>query len=140
MNDKRKKLEKELKAKKNNNLDTERFEIIIGINPGYFHNNETNKNIEQIYSSIAKKVYEETDIYISAVITKSKMIYNTEWGCPSDGEVVYTISGTRNPEFTKSKYLYKMAVYMIAEELTKILKQSTCTVTFQCVKLAYITR
>lgn len=121
-------------------MKTEKFEIVMGITPGYFHNNETNKNIEQIYSSIAKKVYEETDIYVSATITKSSMVYHSDWGCPPNGEIVYVISGTRNPEFTNNKHLYKVAVYMIAEKFAETLKQSTCTITFQDVTLAYITR
>lgn len=46
----------------------EEFELVMGVNAGYFHNNETSLSFESIYQEIAKKVFENEGIYISAYI------------------------------------------------------------------------
>lgn len=110
---------------------TERFLIIMGVNEGYFHNNE-NTNAKQLVSTVwqkaAKEVYENTKVYVSAIIKEGIVVYNTEWGCPTGGEVITEITCTRNPEFCDSGTRYRLAVFMIVDKVRSALKQTTCTI------------
>ena len=77
------------------------FEITLGINKGYGHNNECVTNFEADYQAIATDIYKRTGVYVSAVITPAKVVYNVDWGCPDDGEDVYIIKGVNNTQFVK---------------------------------------
>ncbi|ARC83144.1 hypothetical protein U732_123 [Clostridium argentinense CDC 2741] len=113
------------------------FTIIIGINKGYFHNN-INKNGIQIiaeeWQKIAKKLYDETRIYVSCVMHPGKAVYNAEWGCPVGGEDIITITGTANPKFAQDLEQWEDIVIKIAKHLKAVLNQSTVTVEFHEVK------
>lgn len=86
------------------------FEITIGINKGYDHNNESTVDFEADYQAIATDIYNQTGIYVSGVVLPAKVVYNVDWGCPMDGEDVYVIKGVKNPQlniFLKSLQLVK---------------------------------
>ena len=121
------------------NSQTEEFELVMGVNAGYFHSNETSLNFESIYQEIAKDVFINSGIYISATIDKSKVIYSTDWGCPVGGEDIYIIKGTCNPAFAELEK-YKKTVRVIAESLAERLSQSTFTLTWSKVDLNYFTK
>lgn len=121
------------------NSQTEEFELVIGVNAGYFHNNENSLNFESLYQEIAKEVFQKEGIYISATIDKSKIIYSTDWGCPEGGEDIYRIKGTCNPAFAELDK-YKKTVRVIAETLAERLSQSTFTLTWSKVNLNYFTK
>nr|DAX78875.1 MAG TPA: hypothetical protein [Caudoviricetes sp.] len=77
-------------------LNTESFEIIMGVTAGYFHNNENeNKEVEfrADYQKIAGETFDECGIYVSAIITSGDVIYHQDWGCPVGGEKVFIIKG-----------------------------------------------
>ena len=46
------------------------FEITLGINKGYGHNNECVTDFEADYQAIATDIYKRTGVYVSAVITQ----------------------------------------------------------------------
>lgn len=121
------------------NSQTEEFELVMGDNAGYFHNNENFLNFESIYQEIAKEVFINSGIYISATIDKSKVIYSTDWGCPEGGEDIYIIKGTCNTTFAEIDK-YKKTVRVIAESLAERLSQSTFTLTWSKVDLNYFTK
>lgn len=121
------------------NSQTEEFELVMGVNAGYFHNNETSLSFESIYQEIAKEVFKNEGIYISAIIDKSKVIYSTDWGCPCGGEDIYIIKGTCNPAFAEIEK-YKKTVRVIAESLAERLSQSTFTLTWSKVNFTYFTK
>ena len=127
----------DIKEYDNNNTQTQEFEVIIGVNEGYFHDNESNINISKLYQEIAEKIFKETKIYVSAVITENRVIYSAVWGCPADGEVVYSIRGTRNPQFVDSFEKYKEATEKIAKILASELNQTTFTLTWRDAELNY---
>ena len=52
----------DIKEYDNNNTQTQEFEVIIGVNEGYFHDNESNINISKLYQEIAEKIFKETKI------------------------------------------------------------------------------
>ncbi|ACA57346.1 conserved hypothetical protein (plasmid) [Clostridium botulinum A3 str. Loch Maree] len=122
-------LEEEEKMKK-----TIKFEIVTGINEGYFHKNKNKDGVQvvgEVWQKIALEVFKDRGIYISSVINSSKTVYNTEWGCPEGGEDTVTITSTANPEFVQSLEQWKEAVIEIAKNLKNGLKQSTMTVEFK---------
>lgn len=55
------------------------FEITIGINKGYGHNNEYVTDFEADYQAIATDIYKRTGVYVSAVIIPAKVVYNVDW-------------------------------------------------------------
>lgn len=117
---------------------TIQFESIIGVNEGYFHNND-NSSIEDfntLYQQLAADMYEETGIYISASISQKKVVYHKDWGCPVGGEVVYSIIGTCNPEFCDTS-VYKQVAMILLEKIARKLNQTTFTVVWQDVELNY---
>lgn len=121
--------------------NTKTFKIVTGVTEGYFHTNNAQKNIKEIselWKSIALQTMEQTGLYISAVITPSKTVYNTEWGCPIGGEDTFTITGVANPEFTEDINKWIESVGICAEKMKKQLKQSTVTIEIYNTQLAYL--
>lgn len=116
---------------------TDKFEVVLGVNEGYFHNNETNVSIYELWSKYANEIEKKHGIYISALVNESRVIYKSEWGCPKGGEIVYRISGERNNEFAKDSNKYKYALEDLIELVAKELKQSTYTITWSEVELGY---
>ena len=114
------------------------FEITIGINKGYGHNNESTVDFEANYQIIATDIYNQTGVYVSGVITPAKVVYNVNWGCPMDGEDVYVIKGVNNPQFVKPDK-YKEAVTKLIEKLATTFEQSTVTTTWSTVVMIYTT-
>lgn len=115
------------------------FEITLGINKGYDHNNENVIDFEADYQAIATAIYKQTGVYISAVIIPAKVVYNVDWGCPDDGENVYIIKGVNNTQFVKPTD-YKEAVTKLIETLATTFEQSTVTTTWSTVKMVYTTK
>lgn len=115
------------------------FEITIGINKGYGHNNESVIDFEANYQAIATYIYSQTGVYVSGVILPAKVVYNVDLGCPMDGEDVYVIKGVNNPQFTKPSK-YKDAVTRLIEKLATTFEQSTVTTTWSTVDMVYTTK
>ena len=115
------------------------FEITLGINKGYYHNNESVIDFEADYQAIATDIYNQTGIYVSGVITPAKVVYNVHWGCPMDGEDVYVIKGVNNPQFAEPDK-YKKAVTKLIEKLATAFEQSTVTTTWSTVDIVYTTK
>lgn len=115
------------------------FEITLGINKGYGHNNECVTDFEADYQAIATDIYKRTGAYVSAVITPAKVVYNVDWGCPDDGEDVYIIKGVNNPQFAEPDK-YKEAVTKLIEKLATAFEQSTVTTTWSTVDTIYTTK
>jgi hypothetical protein len=115
------------------------FEITLGINKGYGHNNECVTDFEADYQAIATDIYKRTGVYVSAVITPAKVVYNVDWGCPDDGEDVYIIKGVNNTQFVKPTD-YKEAVMLLIENLATVFEQSTVTTTWSTVEFVYTTK
>ena len=115
---------------------TEEFELIIGVTEGYHHQNQKKTDIKKIYQEIAKHIFNETKVYVSAVIDENRVIYSREWGCPEDGEIVYTIKGTSNPKFAGLEE-YKKAVEKLSQILATELKQKTFTLNWKKGELNY---
>ena len=122
-------------------MKTEKFEIILGVVPGYFHNNN---HAEGEYSfgvklqGVQAKVYDETGLYISVVVRPVKVSYHTDWGCPVGGEDVFQITGTRNPEFCEDGLVYRKVVELFSKRLMNEFSQSTVTLEWQEVDLTYL--
>lgn len=120
---------------------TIRFEIVSGINKGYF-NESINKNdnltlVGEIWQKIAGEEFEKSNIYISAVIRESKTVYNEIWGCPKGGEETVIITGVANYEFIKDIEEWKGSVIRLAKKLKDILGQNTMTCEFINTELHY---
>ena len=119
---------------------TTNFNFTLGTCPGYFHNND-GANIDVVskkYIEIAERIYSTTGIFISAVVSTSKCLYHTEWGCPQNGEDTYTFQGIRNPSFCKDDSKWREAVLLIVTELKKEFKQSTVTIEFSEKDIEYL--
>lgn len=119
---------------------TLRFEIVSGINKGYFHGNDKKESLNfvgEIWQRIAKEEFEVSKIYVSAVIKSSKTIYNELWGCPKGGEETVVITGVANKEFVKNVEEWKESVIRLAKELKNELGQSTLTCEFINTELYY---
>jgi len=106
-----------------------KWSIVLGTNPGYDSSVRSIMDETEFLThvqDIADKVHEDTGLYISAVFFPASVIYKKEWGCPSDGEPVYILTGcvkvnSENLETCRS------SLFLFTEELRKKLRQ--CTVT-----------
>ena len=121
--------------------NTLKWSCTVGVNSGYDLGEQKKMSMEEItsiYMNIANEVYKETNIYISAVVQESRVLYNSDWGCPSGGEYAYTFTGSCNPEFAEvDRYL--AALKLVEEELKIRLKQSTILMEFTPAHLDYLT-
>ncbi|NFN88116.1 hypothetical protein FDF31_16000 [Clostridium sporogenes] len=120
---------------------TLRFEIVSGVNKGYFHTNSQSESLDLvggIWQKMAKEEFKKSNIYVSAVIKPSKTVYNQEWGCPENGEETVVLTGVANEEFVDDIEKWKDAVIKLAQELKKQMKQSTLTCEFIETELHYL--
>ena len=120
---------------------TEGFELVLGYIPGYDEEELKSQNqydsiekFNELYYQIAEQIYRENDIFVTALINKSRVIYP---GAPVGGEKVYVIKGTRNPQYTEDKEGYKNAVNRIAEVLATYLKQTTYSIVWRNERYEY---
>lgn len=121
-------------------LETLNFQIIAGLNKGYFHNNNCDdcyRRALKIWQEIAQEEFETSGIYVTAVIRKSKTIYSKEWGCPEGGEDTIIISGTANPKFIKDLGVWKEKVLYLAAKFKEQFEQESITCEFTRSELYY---
>ncbi|MDD3121878.1 MAG: hypothetical protein PHC62_00015 [Candidatus Izemoplasmatales bacterium] len=120
-------------------MDTERYEIVIGVVPGYHHNNEEEQvlTLKEV-SEIFQEVTETIEPKVSGVANQVNVVYSTNFGCPVGGEVCYQISCTRNPKFCESSDSYYCAVMEVVIQLKELFKQSTVSVSKTKVEYHYI--
>lgn len=120
---------------------TKKFEIVTGINEGYFHNNEKKQGMEIVgvlWQKLALEEFNQSEMYISAIVSNSITVYNENWGCPKGGEQTVVITGVANPDFIKDLNKWTESVKRIAIRLKEELKQSTITVEFKETDLLYL--
>ena len=119
---------------------TEKFEIVMGVVAGYFHNNEAegDKSFGETLQALQSEVMAETGLYVSVVWKPAMVSYSTDWGCPVGGERVYSIQGTRNPEFAKDSEKYREAAELLCKRLMEEFHQSTATLEWQKTELSYL--
>jgi hypothetical protein len=120
---------------------TEQFTIVMGVTPGYHHENQ---NADTVFARrvmrVADEVFANTGVYLSAVITPAVVTYRTEWGCPETGEKVYQLTGVRNNKFIPDAAEWNRAVHMFASELRREFAQTTASLTFTDVDFHYVQR
>lgn len=103
-----------------------KWTLTLGVVPGY-ENTKTTINLDEvgaIYQTIALRVYEKTNVYVSATLAESRTLYATSWGCPLGGESTVTFSGSHNPAFAEVE-AYRNALDEIVRELKEYFKQTT---------------
>lgn len=119
---------------------TLRFEIVSGVNKGYFRSNSKESRLDfvaRLWQDIAKEEFEISEIYVSAVIKSSKTVYHENWGCPKGGEETIVITGVANKDFVQDIEGWKDVVIKLANKLKKELGQSTLTCEFLNTELHY---
>ena len=119
-------------------MKTDKFQFTVGVTEGYFHNNE---NINVDFVKIVDRCVRETEkifgIYIAFNIIPTITLYKTEWGCPDGGEMTYTLSAIRNPQFNDSSINWKGCCVNVVNRLKAALNQSTITGEFSEVDIKY---
>ena len=107
---------------------------VIGINEGYFHENEES-NINTFCNTVIelqKKIFDATGVLIPIVVSESRTCYLKEFGCPENGEVTFTLETSEDPEFPCT---HKLGFEIIAEgliiDVAKYFKQSTVKITVE---------
>lgn len=112
-----------------------KFEITIGINPGYFHNNPNDdaaKIVSHLWQTYCNELYKEKKKVVSAVIYNVNIVYPTDLGCHEGGEKCAKIEVQFNPKFLKDKFEYielMAEMYNIIEFMQSDLQQSTVSIT-----------
>lgn len=112
--------------------ETVNYIITFGTLPGYNVDNNMKKQMDQIselIQSLIKRVHQETNIYVSGILSEGKAIYSLEFGCPSRGEDIYQFSISFNPEFIDiNESPVEEAVILLANYLKEELSQETMSI------------
>lgn len=112
--------------------DTEKYEVVIGIENDITVNRMIEREIEKMIKSwqkYAKEYFDKTGVYVSAIVNEGRAVYNEDWGCPDGGERTLTFNCTRNPKFIEDKYEYQRGIHYIVANLKKEFNQHTITIT-----------
>lgn len=108
-------------------MESFHWSMTIGTSPGYSTKRGAPPDLDTIgtrYQEIAAAIEDETGVYISAVLTPSRALYRTDWGCPAGGEETVTFSGSHHPAFSKAPE-YKAALQELAARMKDAFRQST---------------
>jgi len=116
------------------------FRISFGTVSGYGVENAPDTSLSVVAEDIKKLAdYNGTNpVKISGILSETRTVYATEWGCPIGGEKTFEFRGCQNPEFCEDVEAYKKAVRELARKIKKFYKQSTVTVEFCLVELDYL--
>lgn len=111
-----------------------KYEVVLGLIEGYELKDiaDLDFNVDAAlikWKEYALEYFKLTDVYVSAVATKSDVLYNEDWGCPKYGEPVIKFECTMNPEFIKDEDVYEEGVVYITKKLQEYFNQSTVTIT-----------
>ena len=120
--------------------DSFRWSCVIGVNGGYDLENQKSVSEDEFayrYGKLARKVYEDTGVYISAVITLSRVVYHEDWGCPKSGEYSFTLSGCCNPAFSNTQE-YLSALKELAQLLKEEWDQTTLLLEIMPASVIYL--
>lgn len=120
--------------------DSFRWSCVIGVNGGYDLEDQKTVSEDEFasrYGKLARKVYEDTGVYISAVISRSRVVYHEEWGCPKNGEYSFTLSGCCNPVFSDTQK-YLSALKMLAQSLKEEWDQTTLLLEIMPASVIYL--
>ena len=126
-------------------MKTLSFRLVVGVEKGYYHDvkgvasNELVEKVAELWQELAKREFDETFTYVSAVAQPGSVVYHTQWGCPTGGESVVVLSGSANPTFVKDLNKWKEVVTKLAKKLKQKLKQATLSIEFQETDLVYLT-
>lgn len=126
-------------------MKTTKFTATLWVNIGYWHNNEEQESAKDLVSKVrqknAKKIFEQTGVYISAWVKDSNAVYNMDRWCPEWGEKIAEVEGVRNPEFIKDAEKFKQAVIDVLSLCQEDLDQTTTQIEFQNdVEFVYLKR
>jgi len=122
---------------------------VIGVTPGYFHENERTVNLTALgilYQDTAEKIFIKTKMYCGSIISPCRIVYREGWGCPQGGENVIYIAADCNPSYDKERpaaefiAAWKETFISILEALMIELGQKTVTVKFSDGELVYLTK
>lgn len=116
------------------------FQLTLGVNPGYFHNNEEPDPVGAVvkeWQQAAGEEHKVNGIYVAANVIPSVTVYAKEWGCPDAGEQTVQITGVCNTEFVKPAE-WREAVIRVSLAVANSLQQKTAYLTFNSVDFMYI--
>lgn len=119
-----------------------KFFASLGVIAGYGHENSaTPESPEMVagkaWQTVAAAVMAATGTYVGSVISRSKTVYNEDWGCPKGGEDTVLITGECNPAYTELA-AYKAAVVETLRQTALALGQSTTQLCFLEAEFEYL--
>ena len=121
---------------------TQRFEFVIGVNPGYQHDNEVEQPlaiVAKAWRRAAKQCERDGGMFISAVFTQGKCIWpdGEDRKCPETGEDVVIVSGVRNSTRCRYPARWRKSLNWICAEVQRRLNQTTSTLAVHEVQFRY---
>ena len=125
-------------------MKSRKFLIVAGVEAGYGHDvagvasDEAVNKVAALWQQLAAEEFEESGIYIAAVVKPAAVVYHADWGCPVGGEAVVELAGAANPQFTKDLDEWQEAVIRLAKKLKVKLKQSTLSIEFSEIDFVYL--
>ena len=124
-------------------MNTVEFEAVLGVNPGYNHDNDVVDVVDVValavaaWDAAAEEELAAGGMYVPAAVTPGKAVYRQAWGCPQGGEVVVVVSGACNARFDDPA-AWRDSVVAVARRVKVSLGQSTVRIVFRVVEDEYL--
>lgn len=121
--------------------DHSRFEVVLGVTPGYGHNNEDYDEdvltrVGLAWTQEAERLYLVGCPYVTAIVQHAVAWYPPEKGCPDEGEHVVIVSGSCHQQ---DLVAWQRTVHRLAATMRKRFEQRTVRVTFCAAEVARLT-
>lgn len=110
-------------------FETIHWTVTLGTNPGF--NLEDQKPMDygelvELFQKLCEKEHENSRVWITGVITQTRLAYMHWQGCPYGGEYAYMLTGSCNTVFAAVED-YIPALKRVIKELSDSLGQVTYT-------------